>query len=226
MKKAIYKITNNINHKIYIGQSINPNKRFQQHCSYKSKDNSLLNKAIQKYGKENFSLEIIGWFEDYNDKEKYYIQFFRTLVPYGYNVTPGGEEPPHYFGEQNSFAKIDNQTANNIKKDLMNWNITRKQIIKKYKVTNDIVRHINDGTSWHDNSLTYPLRPSENDILNKKVEKVIDLLKNTSLSQKEIGRQVGWNRSAITMINTGKNHYHDDIIYPIRQGRHYKTCND
>lgn len=47
MKKAIYKIENKINHKIYIGQSIHPEQRFQQHiyanneknapiCSYKS----------------------------------------------------------------------------------------------------------------------------------------------------------------------------------------------
>lgn len=226
MKKAIYKITNLINHKSYIGQSVNPERRFQQHCYNREKYVSLIDKAINKYGRENFKFEIIGWFEDYNEKEQYYIQCLRTLVPYGYNIVPGGEEPPHHFGEDNPFAKIDNETAENIKKDLQNWDITRKQIIQKYHVTNDIIRHINEGTSWYDEKLNYPLRPNETELLNKKVDKVIDLLKNTNLSQKEIGRLVGWNRSAITMINIGKNYHRDNLEYPIRNGRHYKTCND
>ena len=61
MKKAIYKIENKINHKIYIGQSVNPAKRFKQHCNT-SKYNSLITKAIEKYGENNFSLEILGWY--------------------------------------------------------------------------------------------------------------------------------------------------------------------
>ena len=55
MKKAIYKIENKINHKVYIGQSKNPYERFKQHCYRKSKYKSLIYDAIQKYGKENFS---------------------------------------------------------------------------------------------------------------------------------------------------------------------------
>ena len=75
MKKAIYKIENKINHKIYIGQSKNPEERFLQHCYKNEKYKSLINEAILKYGKNNFSFEIIGWFEDYNEKEKYYISY-------------------------------------------------------------------------------------------------------------------------------------------------------
>ena len=71
MKKAIYKITNKVNHKIYIGQSSQPEERFKQHCYSLTTYKSLINKAINKYGKENFDFEIIGWFEDYNEKEKY-----------------------------------------------------------------------------------------------------------------------------------------------------------
>lgn len=216
MKKAIYKIENKINHKIYIGQSVNPAKRFKQHCNT-SKYNSLITKAIEKYGENNFSLEILGWYENYNEKEKEFIQQYRSLAPYGYNILKGGQDPPHGYGENNNFAKISNKIAENIKKDLLNWDIPRKQIIKKYKVTSDIVRHINDGTSWYDKDLTYPLRPTEKILNEKKADKIIELLQTTKLSHREIARLVGWSKSAVTMINIGKNHHKNNLEYPIRK---------
>lgn len=212
MKKAIYKITNKINNKIYIGQSSQPKERFLQHCRNYKESRSLINKAIQKWGVENFDFEIIGWFEDYNEKEKYYIAYYGSISPNGYNLTTGGDAPP-----VGSHKKITLEVARQIQQDLLNENITRKQIISKYKITNDIVRHINDGSSWKDESLKYPLRPSERELLNKKVDKVIELLLNTKLTQKEIGQLVGWNRSAITMINIGKNYKRENIDYPIRK---------
>lgn len=212
MKKAIYKITNKINQKIYIGQSKEPERRFLQHCHQTTKYKSLINDAIKKYGKENFTFEILGWFEDYNEKEKYYINYYLCRAPYGYNLTNGGEEPP-----VGANSKIDKETAILIQKDLMNFKIPRKQITAKYKVTSDIVRHINDGTSWKNEELIYPLRPAEKEISNEKALKVIELLQTTKLSQKEIGKIVGWNRSAVTMINIGKNHRQENLEYPIRK---------
>ena len=50
-----------------------------------------------------------------------------------------------------------------------------------------------------------------------KADKVIELLKTTTLTQKEIGKQVGWNRSAVTMINIGENHFRENEKYPIRK---------
>ena len=43
MKKAIYKITNKVNHKIYIGQSSQPEERFKQHCYSLTTYKSLIN---------------------------------------------------------------------------------------------------------------------------------------------------------------------------------------
>lgn len=212
MKKAIYKIENKINHKIYIGQSKNPEERFLQHCHKNEKYKSLINEAILKYGKNNFSFEIIGWFEDYNEKEKYYISYYSSRVPNGYNLTIGGEEPP-----KGAHRIINEEIAEKIKTDLKNWNIPRKQIIKKYNISYDILRHINEGNSWKDENLNYPLRPTEKEINELKAKKVIELLKNTKLTQKEIGQEVGWNRSAVTMINIGKNHHQSDLEYPIRK---------
>ena len=112
---------------------------------------------------------------------------------------------------------INEEIAEKIKTDLKNWNIPRKQIIKKYNISYDILRHINEGNSWKDENLSYPLRPTEKEINELKAKKVIELLKNTKLTQKEIGQEVGWNRSAVTMINIGKNHHQSDLEYPIRK---------
>lgn len=54
---GIYKITNNINNKIYIGQSVHIKRRWAEHC--KPSSDSLISKAIKKYGKDNFTFEII-----------------------------------------------------------------------------------------------------------------------------------------------------------------------
>ena len=216
MKKAIYKIENNINHKIYIGQSNNPKRRFIEHCSREEKYCSLIHSAILRYGKENFTFTILGWFEDYNEKEKYYISYYRSLTPNGYNIQEGGNEPPHYKGEFSTNVSITQEIADNIIADLKDWRILKKQIIKKYNVSYNIIRHINDGTAWRKEEEVYPLRPSENELNNLRAEKVIELLQTTTLTQKEIGQIVGWNRSAVTMINLGKNHRHENLSYPIR----------
>ena len=212
-QKAIYKIENKINHKVYIGQSVDPERRFQEHCWKTEKYHSLINTAIKKYGKHNFTFEILGWFENYNEKEKEFIAQYRSLVPYGYNIAKGGEEPPH----NHNGAKITEQKAEQIRRELLDWSIPRKTIVKKHKITQDIIRHINEGEAWKDESLSYPLRPQEREINEWRANQVIDMLKNTTLSQKEIGKKVGWSRSAVTMINVGKNHYRDDLDYPIRK---------
>ena len=97
MTIGIYKITNNINNKIYIGQSNNIEKRFTQHKSPTAKEhfpNMPLYDAIEKYGINNFTFEIIEEcsLDKLNIKEQYWIQFYNSLVEQnGYNVRGGGQ---------------------------------------------------------------------------------------------------------------------------------------
>ena len=57
----IYKITNKINGKVYIGQTIQClKKRWSQHKSDSKKSNMTIHKAMRKYGIENFTIEEIG----------------------------------------------------------------------------------------------------------------------------------------------------------------------
>lgn len=85
---TIYKITNNINNKIYIGKTTQKvNRRWKDHRN--AKNNMLIAKAIRKYGKENFTFEIVeDNIEDINlaEKEAFYILYFKSNdLKIGYN---------------------------------------------------------------------------------------------------------------------------------------------
>jgi len=51
-------------------------------------------------------MEVLEWSEDYNQREKELIIEYSTLSPNGYNIAPGGEEPPHRYGENHHKNKI------------------------------------------------------------------------------------------------------------------------
>ena len=91
----IYKITNKVNGKSYVGQTVNEVKeRWKAHCRPSScKDGSQISFAIQKYGKDNFTFEVIDTalaMDELNTKEITWIQSLNTLSPYGYNLSSGG----------------------------------------------------------------------------------------------------------------------------------------
>jgi group I intron endonuclease len=97
----LYRITNLINSKIYIGQSISPNKRWaaHKHQAKQVNPNQLISKSINKYGVENFSFEVIATcksYEDANYIEEQLIKQYNCLVNdgYGYNLSLGGEVAP------------------------------------------------------------------------------------------------------------------------------------
>lgn len=98
---VIYKITNRLNNKVYIGQTIRDlATRVQEH---RRKANSLVGKAINKYGIENFTIEEIYTatsIEDLNDNEVYYISQYNCLAPNGYNLCLGGGNTKGYSHPQ------------------------------------------------------------------------------------------------------------------------------
>lgn len=61
MNSGIYKYTNKINDKIYIGSAVNFVKRHWEHLNYPAKSAKLLQLAFNKYGKENFDYEILEY---------------------------------------------------------------------------------------------------------------------------------------------------------------------
>ena len=93
MIKDIYKITNLINNKIYIGQSVNAKHRWEQHVSAsKHNPRTIVDRAIKKYGEENFGVEVIEKTEQYDEQERYWITYYNSTNPdKGYNCTKGGD---------------------------------------------------------------------------------------------------------------------------------------
>jgi group I intron endonuclease len=93
----IYKCTNKINGKAYIGQTIKAlEERIKGHSyeTVRGVRRPFYN-ALRKYGFENFTWEILDESteirEILNSLERFYIKKFNTLVPNGYNLAPGGE---------------------------------------------------------------------------------------------------------------------------------------
>lgn len=92
MTCGIYKITNKITGESYIGLSKNIERRWMAHKT-PSRGTTVSN-FIKKYGKDNFSLEILEEcsLDELSDKEKYYVALYDTKEN-GMNLTSGGETP-------------------------------------------------------------------------------------------------------------------------------------
>lgn len=123
MKKFyIYKCTNLINNKIYIGKSNNPQKRWSRHIYDSKKDKIgskqlLFHRAIRKYGYQNFSIEILSEYD--SDKECLLaeIDFIKSLksndISIGYNLTTGGEGVAGYHRTPEECKAISERNSGN-----------------------------------------------------------------------------------------------------------------
>lgn len=90
----IYKITNTLNGKAYIGQTIKKvEKRINEHLNLTQMGSRLLKRAIQKYGRDAFTVDILhdGVLNIFlDDLEISEIKKYNTLAPNGYNLDSGG----------------------------------------------------------------------------------------------------------------------------------------
>lgn len=153
---GIYKITNKLNGKCYIGQSQNIFKRWSVHGN-KNKSNNCdmaIAKAVTKYGIENFTFEILELCNknELNDKEKYWVSKFDTYVK-GYNSTTGGDSP-----EESAFSKLKKDTIDVLHKQLLDNIIPIVELAKMYGVSESTIRAVNTGDTWINSELDYPIR--------------------------------------------------------------------
>ena len=130
----LYQITNNINNKQYIGITNDFKKRWSNHKCNKT---MVIGKAIQKYGVENFTFEVLKSnlsLEQASELEIKLIKEKNTLIPNGYNVAKGGMnsvpvELTIHCGEANGKAFLTNEEALYIKD---NWNIPEYVLYEEF----------------------------------------------------------------------------------------------
>lgn len=168
---GIYLIRNNINNKIYIGQSLNTHRRWNEHLrsgqpeKYSKKSlrdsNTPIHKAMQKYGIENFTITILEQCskEELDEKEQYWIYLLNSNDKnIGYNITNGGQKNFALKGELHSQAKLTQKQVDEIVILLKTSNKTFTEISSLYNISNATICMINTGKIWHNNSFIYPLR--------------------------------------------------------------------
>lgn len=214
----IYKYTNLINGMVYIGQT----KQTLQQRDYKHQtqlnDNTYFHRALKKYGRENFSLELIEEnipFNKLDEKEKFYIDFFDSFYTTGkgYNLTQGGQ-----WGS--GTQKLTLSQVKEIKNLILNTQMTLQEIANQYNVTIYCISDINRGKSFHDDTIKYPLRlsPQKSEIDNNKIDIILDMILNTSMTWKEIALATNINEYTVGAINNGKNSWcPPDLQYPLRK---------
>lgn len=223
IRKDIYVIKNRINKKMYVGQSVNAGYRFITHCKPSSNDgHSLIAEAIQKYGAHNFWYEILeSQVEDYNEKEKYWIDKLNTMSPNGYNVLEGGDKPPVHFGISHPLSTFESEEIINlIKEDLRSSALSLSDIARKYNTSKRTVMRINQGIHYEKLGESYPIRtiPKMNGKLSdEQTEEIIEILRYTYRQYEDIAEQYNVSISAIQQINSGDCHPLKGVKYPIRK---------
>lgn len=169
----IYRIVNNINHKTYIGKTeTSIEERWKKHVwdANNLKENSKIHSSIKKYGKENFSIEVIEECSSdiINEREKYYIKKYNTVKD-GYNISLGGKGNPLYNKKyildlwkqgktQKEISEIIGCERHTIYRILKNFKVPAEETIKnKYgnakkktamidKDTNEIIKIFDSAT--------------------------------------------------------------------------------
>lgn len=139
MLGLIYIITNSINDKVYIGQTIQSLKdRWNEHCRKAHSKNEAdmhIKRAIFKYGKKNFNIKELEkcTIEELDEREIYYISLYDSFNK-GYNSTKGGKsgaKPLKLDTEQQQLCI-----------ELYKLGFSFRDIAKEFNVDKATVKHI------------------------------------------------------------------------------------
>lgn len=190
----IYKVTNKINGKIYIGQTIQSVKdRWHRHCGKsgisKAELNTHFKRAILKYGKENFTIETIEVCDStkLNDREKFYISYYNSYINgYNYTIVGQGDTKPFKTSEESETQII----------SLYNYGFSLREIGREFNLDKTTVKGI---LVRHNISIrttrTYKLSSTDRtNIMND-----LDL----GLSRKEIINKYNISKSYLSQLITG-----------------------
>lgn len=202
----IYIITNIIDNKNYIGQTLthrkNHNKyrpfgfkaRFKEHisealCNTKKKQCTYLNNAIRKNGSTNFKVELLirCSIESLDNFEKIYIDKYNSIYPNGYNLTVGGST------FKNIITEIKDEKVEYTKKSKTN---------KKSDETKTLISNRLKEIFGNNDELK---KKRMNDALNQHSKKKMELFKNIKINKDDIEKY-------LKLCNSKKNGQYYEVI--------------
>jgi group I intron endonuclease len=211
----IYKISNLINDKIYIGQTIESlNKRWRRHtwsCTKKRNAMAITN-AIVKYGVENFIIEEIDNaenIEELNTKEEYYIKYYNCISPNGYNIKAGGgnkklsEETKQKISNSNKGKIVTEETRKNLSESHKGW-IPSEETRQKW-------RDAFSGKRPSDNTINASIEAHQKEytLLNPDGELI------TFINMAKFCRDNNLSNAKLCLVASGKRKFHKGWSKPI-----------
>lgn len=203
----------------YVGQTNNLEYRRYRHEKYDPFNTEIreynypLSRGIRKHGLNYYECFIIEDLIDNEnlaiEREEFWINKYNTYKN-GYNQTPGGISPKYIKFQKKEIEKA---------KKMIKEGIPFSEISKETGISISHLSEINTGKRHHNSSEKYPLyeKTQGRNLNQSTVNEIIDLLKNTSLSQQQIADKFKVNQTQISRINLGKTYKNNNLSYPIRR---------
>lgn len=192
-KCGIYKITNKINGKCYIGQSVDIKRRWREHINHaqrRDKEGKELYAAMIEFGIENFSFEFLESCkkEELNEKEKYYITFYDSYEN-GYNMQIGN----------NFSGKISDEQIEELIYLLKETDLNQTEIAAKLNISKPFVSRFNKGLIRYRSDISYPIREAT-------VRKKVNKSKKKNKDRESFKKIKNKDKSKIKVQEKKKNH--------------------
>lgn len=183
---TIYKHTNKINGKSYIGQTINSPERRWRVDGSGYKDSPKFHGAIIKYGWEAFThevLEEVNTLEDANQREIYWINFYDTYNNdnKGYNMTPGGKSYMSELWKEKEFRE--NMSASFKKARKKSWQDEEFAKRQEDKLVNGLKKAW-ANSEWREDrieAIKGEKNPNSKKVINLETGKIFNTIKEASM---------------------------------------------
>ena len=169
MTACIYKLTNKINNKIYIGQTIDFDYRIYCHFNKNNTTGRKLKNAIKKYGKENFLIAIVESFDlsddikdMLNQREQYYLDLYKPFGKVGYNLQK-------HSLRTNLGTKMPNWVREKVSNGLKKYHKTHDNAFKGRKHSDETKKLLSIASKGRKHTEEFKKKMSE---LNKKTNRI------------------------------------------------------
>lgn len=214
MHGLIYCISNDINTKMYIGQTTQGlEKRWNNHIKTAKSDvpHCLIHKAMLKYGIEHFKCYVVEDnipIEILNDRERFWIEKYNSVTPNGYNIRSGGDdcgrkvvlkidpntnEVIEKFSSLLQAAYTSNIDPSSLSKVCIHKNGTNTAGGYKWSYEDNYDKNIIKKLKQHKQFQTlYQIDPYTKEVVNT-WEGVVDASRNTKINQETISQCLSGN---------------------------------